>query len=175
MEKADYSWVLKWIGGTLGVVVVATFCLWAGWKVRDGEARVEREELIVRLRTCETTSEKLRVALEQEKYVVRVWDGLASWYGPGFHGRPTSNGETFDENAPTAAHRNLAPGTILAIENLENGRWAITRINDWGPNERFDPPREIDVSKEIARRLEMVEAGVVKVRLYEIRPGQRKK
>ncbi len=91
-----------------------------------------------------------------------VAEGLASWYGPGFHGRPTASGEPFDMYAATAAHRTLPLGTRVRITNLENGRSAVARINDRGP---FVEGRIIDLSYGVARKLGMVEAGVARVRV----------
>ena len=79
------------------------------------------------------------------------------------HGRPTASGEPFDKEALTAAHRELAFGTCVRVENTKNGRSVQVRINDRGP---FSGGRVIDVSERAARELEMVQAGVTWVRLY---------
>ncbi len=89
-------------------------------------------------------------------------EGVASWYGPGFHGRRTASGEVYDMYAPTAAHRTLPLGTRVRITNLENGRTAVARINDRGP---FVRGRIIDVSYAVARELGMVEQGTARVRV----------
>lgn len=94
--------------------------------------------------------------------------GLASWYGPGFHGRLTASGERFDQNELTAAHRKLPLGTEVRVTNLENGRSIVVQINDRGP---YVEGRVIDLSKAAARRLGMVEDGVAKVRV-EATPQQ---
>ncbi|GAB6063016.1 septal ring lytic transglycosylase RlpA family protein [Deferrisoma palaeochoriense] len=91
-----------------------------------------------------------------------VAEGLASWYGPGFHGRPTASGEIYDMYAPTAAHRTLPLGTRVRVTNLENGRSAVARINDRGP---FVDGRIIDLSYRLAQDLGMAEAGVARVRV----------
>ncbi|HYH99111.1 septal ring lytic transglycosylase RlpA family protein [Hyalangium sp.] len=90
-------------------------------------------------------------------------EGLASYYGPGFHGRKTANGERFDQNAMTAAHRTVRFGTCLRVVNMENGKSVEVRVNDRGP---FKDDRVIDVSLGAARKLEMVEKGLARVRLY---------
>lgn len=82
--------------------------------------------------------------------------GRASWYGPKFHGRRTSNGERFDMNGLTAAHRTLPFGTRVRVRNAQNGREVIVRINDRGPQVR---DRIIDVSKAAAAALDLVRAG----------------
>lgn len=88
--------------------------------------------------------------------------GEASWYGPGFHGRTTANGETFDRRALTAAHPTLQMPTLVRVTNLENGRSLVLRINDRGP---FAHSRLIDVSERAAELLGFREAGVATVRV----------
>jgi rare lipoprotein A len=90
-------------------------------------------------------------------------EGLASYYGPGLHGRKTASGERFDQNAMTAAHRTVRFGTCLRVVNMENGKSVEVRVNDRGP---FKDDRVIDVSLGAARKLEMVEKGLARVRLY---------
>ena len=96
--------------------------------------------------------------------------GTASWYGPGFHGKKTSNGERYDQNAMTAAHKLLPFGTRLRVTNLGNGRSVIVRINDRGP---FVGSRIIDLSKEAAKRLNMIGSGTARVSLVALGEGER--
>ena len=86
--------------------------------------------------------------------------GKASYYAKRFHGRKTANGERFDVNAMTAAHRKLPFGTKVKVTNLENGRSVVVRINDRGP---FARGRVIDLSPAAARQIGMIRAGIVKV------------
>jgi rare lipoprotein A len=88
--------------------------------------------------------------------------GKASWYGPGFHGRPTSSGVPYNRYALTAAHRTLRPGTIVRVTNLRNQRSAVLVINDWGP---VPEDREIDVSEAAAEVLGFKERGLTRVRI----------
>ncbi len=90
-------------------------------------------------------------------------EGLASYYGPGLEGRPTASGEKVDLEALTAAHRTLPFGTCLRVVNMENGRSVQVRVNDRGP---FVKGRVIDVSLAAAKRLDMVDKGLARVRLY---------
>jgi rare lipoprotein A len=92
--------------------------------------------------------------------------GMASYYGREFEGGPTSSGEIYRSSHLTAAHRTLAFGTIVRVTNLTNGKKVIVRINDRGP---FVKGRIIDLSLAAARRLDMIEAGVVKVRVEVVR------
>ncbi|MEX0608492.1 MAG: septal ring lytic transglycosylase RlpA family protein [Balneolaceae bacterium] len=89
--------------------------------------------------------------------------GMASWYGPTFHGKLTANGETYDQEGVTAAHRTLPFGTVLLVENLENGRTVQVRVNDRGP---FAKDRIIDLSKGAAETVDMIGPGTARVRLY---------
>lgn len=91
-----------------------------------------------------------------------VETGTASWYGPGFHGKMTANGETFNENELTAAHRTLQMPSIIRVTNLGNGRAVIMRVNDRGP---FAHNRILDVSKRGAELLGFKNAGTAKVRV----------
>ena len=89
-------------------------------------------------------------------------EDLASWYGPGFIGRRTANGEVFTSAELTAAHKTLPFNTRVRVTNLSNGRSVVVRINDRGP---FKPGRVIDLSRAAARQLDMVRSGVARVRL----------
>lgn len=91
-----------------------------------------------------------------------VETGIASWYGPGFHGRATANGEAYDMNALTAAHRTLPMPSLVRITNLENGRQISLRINDRGP---FAHNRIIDVSRRGAQLLGFEQQGTARVRV----------
>lgn len=88
--------------------------------------------------------------------------GIASYYGPGFHGKHTANGEVFDANEMTAAHRTLQMPSLVRVTNLDNGRSAIVRVNDRGP---FKRSRVIDVSTKAAEVLGFKNIGTAKVRL----------
>lgn len=88
--------------------------------------------------------------------------GIASWYGPDFHGRLTSNREVYDMYDMTAAHPTLPFGTRVMVTNLDNGRAAEVRINDRGP---FVKERIIDLSYAAARMLGMIGPGTAPVRL----------
>ena len=87
-------------------------------------------------------------------------EGLASWYGRGFEGRPTATGEIYDPNLLTAAHRSLPFGTEVTVTNLQNMRQVTVRINDRGP---FVDGRVIDISEAAARALDLVQAGIAPV------------
>ena len=98
--------------------------------------------------------------------------GIASWYGPGFHGKSTANGEVFDQDKITAAHRTLPMPSIVKVTNLENGLVLDkVRINDRGP---FARNRIIDLSKKAAEELGFLKNGVAKVRVEILEDESRK-
>ncbi len=98
--------------------------------------------------------------------------GTASWYGPDFHGKRTANGETFNMDGMTAAHKTLPLGTLVRVSNLENNKEVEVRINDRGP---FVRGRIIDLSREAAKRIGMMGSGTARVEILAIgqaiRPG----
>jgi len=97
-------------------------------------------------------------------------EGIASWYGGKFQGRKTANGEVFDTNELTAAHKTLPFGTLVMVENLDNGKTVILRINDRGP---YVGDRIIDLSRKGAETLNMIESGTARVRITSIDPDTR--
>jgi len=88
--------------------------------------------------------------------------GEASWYGPGFQGQETANGETFDQKDMTAAHPSLPMGTKAKVTNLENNKKVEVRINDRGP---YAEGRVIDLSRAAAKKLDMKEDGTADVKI----------
>ncbi len=91
--------------------------------------------------------------------------GLASWYGPRFHGRPTASGERFDSKDLTAAHRTLAFGTRVCVRSSITGKTVVVRINDRGP---FSGGRVIDLSQGAAEALGMIGLGIKPVELWRL-------
>ena len=98
--------------------------------------------------------------------VVSTSTGEASWYGPGFFGNRTANGEVFRPGTMTAAHRTLPFGTKVKVTNLRNGKETIVRINDRGP---FSGHRVIDIAHGAAQHLGLVSSGIAQVRLEVLR------
>lgn len=90
-----------------------------------------------------------------------VQEGVASWYGPGYHGKKTSSGEVFDQDELTAAHMTFAFGTRVRVTMLSSGRTVVVRINDRFPNKR----RVIDLSRGAARQIGLIGPGTGRVRL----------
>jgi rare lipoprotein A len=88
--------------------------------------------------------------------------GIASWYGPDFHGRRTSNGEVYDKEKLSCAHRTLPFGSFVLVRNLDNGSSVVVRVNDRGP---FAKSRIIDLSEAAARIVGMIPTGTARVSL----------
>ena len=98
--------------------------------------------------------------------------GYASWYGPAFHGKKTANGEIFDQNKISAAHKTLPLPSIVRVTNLENGKvLSDIRINDRGP---FARGRIIDLSKAAAKELDFLKEGIARVRVEILEDESRK-
>lgn len=97
-------------------------------------------------------------------------EGVASWYGREFHGRPTSSGEPYDMYAMTAAHKTLPLPTYLEVVNLENGRRVVVRVNDRGP---FLHDRLLDLSYAAAWKLGVLGAGTARVSVRALEPAAR--
>lgn len=91
--------------------------------------------------------------------------GMASWYGPGFHGRRTASGEPYNMDAMTAAHQTLPFGTLVEVRNLDNGLATTVRINDRGP---FEKNRIIDLSRAAAKAIGMIGPGTARVELVAL-------
>ena len=94
--------------------------------------------------------------------------GLASYYSDKFHGRRTASGEIFDKNKLTAAHRELPFGTLVKVTNLRNNKSVIVRINDRGP---WKSTRIIDLSYAAAKKIDMIAAGEVPVKIEVVKPA----
>lgn len=96
-----------------------------------------------------------------------IEEGLASWYGPDFHGRKTANGETYNMYAVSAAHKILPFDTRVRVTNLDNGKTVDVRVNDRGP---FVRDRVIDLSRGAAEKIDLIGPGVARVRLEVLNP-----
>lgn len=92
--------------------------------------------------------------------------GIASWYGPGFHGKKTANGETFNKRDLTAAHKTLPLPSVVRVINLENKKSVVVRVTDRGPYmKKGERHRLIDLSERAAEILGMKKSGLAKVRI----------
>lgn len=101
---------------------------------------------------------------------IKVWKAVASWYGPGFDGRLTANGEVYDMYSPTAAHPNLPFGSLVRVVDTKTGRSQVVRINDRGP---YVEGRELDLSYGAANRLGIAEQGLARLRIELLEVPQR--
>src|SRR5579864_3824453 len=94
--------------------------------------------------------------------VIRVWSGVASWYGEEVDGKKTASGQLYDMSTAAAAHPWLPFGSLLRLTNPKTGHSQVVRINDRGP---FVGDRELDVSFMVASRLDLIESGVARLRI----------
>jgi rare lipoprotein A len=117
---------------------------------------------------CGSSSPRFTTTSGTIESATHMLEGYASYYAEEFNGRPTANGETFDMNGLTAAHRTLPFNTRLRVLNLENGRSVIVRINDRGP---FKDDRMIDLSLAAAKEVGLILNGTARVRLEVLEIG----
>ena len=114
-----------------------------------------------------TACGRKRARIAKPPRIGKTQSGIASWYGPPYHGRRSANGEVYDMEKLTAAHRTFAFDTWVRVRNLDNGKEIDVRITDRGP---FVRGRVIDLSKAAARNIDMIGPGIAKVKLKVIDP-----
>lgn len=163
-------------------LVLANLCLLVvscGGGVKDGAPRRDIDasnipDAVPRFEPITKAGNKSPYVVFGKKYYVLPsfknyrGKGLASWYGTKFHGQKTSNGETYNMYAMTAAHKTLPIPCYVQVTNLENGRKAIVRVNDRGP---FHDDRVIDLSYAAAKKLGVYGAGTARVEVVAIDPA----
>ena len=134
-------------------------------RIPDAVPKVEPRSKLGNMRTYEVFGKRYYVLDSENGFEQK---GIASWYGPQFHGKKTSSGEAYDMYAMTAAHKTLPLPSYLEVENLENGRKVIVRVNDRGP---FHDNRVVDLSYTAAIKLDMIAKGTALVEIRAINPG----
>ena len=142
--------IMFYHGRSLKILPVTLIFCFTGILGCSSEERDESNQL---------TQQKNRSASDRS---LRTEVGEASWYGPGFQGKETANGDTFDQTKMTAAHPSLPMGTKATVTNLENDKQVEVRINDRGP---YAKDRVIDVSRAAAKKLDMQEDGTAQVKI----------
>ena len=133
-------------------------------KIPDAVPKVEPRSALGNMRTYEVFGKRYYVLDSGDGFTQK---GIASWYGPKFHGKKTSNGEIYDMYAMTAAHKTLPLPSYLEAKNLENGRKIIVRVNDRGP---FHDNRVVDLSYTAAIKLDMIAKGTALVEIRALDP-----
>jgi rare lipoprotein A len=136
----------KWLLGALHVILIGSLALFGCSPEQPSEQGKQSPQ-----------DKKSAVTTPVHKEV-----GEASWYGPGFHGKETSSGETYDQGKMTAAHPSLPMGTKAEVTNLENKKKVEVTINDRGP---YAQQRVIDLSSAAANKLKMKEDGTAQVKI----------
>ena len=133
-------------------------------KIPDAVPRVETKSKLGNMKTYEVFGKRYYVLDSSDGFEQK---GIASWYGPKFHGKKTSSGEVYDMYAMSAAHKTLPLPSYLEVKNLENGRKIIVRVNDRGP---FHDNRVVDLSYTAAIKLDMIAKGTALVEIRAINP-----
>jgi rare lipoprotein A len=110
------------------------------------------------LLSCKKKSIQSKIFCERTVYQ----KGVATWYGPGFHGKTSASGDIFDTQDFTAAHKTLKFGTLLRVTNLENGNWCVVKINDRGP---VSETLLLDLSNAAAQELDILTKGSAKIEI----------
>ncbi|MBK8814317.1 MAG: septal ring lytic transglycosylase RlpA family protein [Methylococcaceae bacterium] len=120
----------------------------------------------------EATKGSEKQTSESTKGGVVKQQGQASWYGPGFHGNTTANGETYNQNSMTAASTTLLLGTTAKVTSVETGKSVTVKVNDRGP---YVGNRVMDLSKAAANKIGIKEKGVGKVKIVAHKPAKKHK
>jgi rare lipoprotein A len=131
--------------------------------------------ILIFLSACqkeEATKTSGNTSPETAKGQVVKQQGQASWYGPGFDGKTTANGEIYDQNAMTAASKTLPLGTTAKVTNVETGKSVTVKINDRGP---YVGDRVMDLSKAAANKIGIKNKGVGKVKIVAHNPARKHK
>jgi rare lipoprotein A len=149
------------------IIIALAFGLWCGWKIRGNYSLAQAPAAAGPEPDLANLEARAESALDEIRTLYQGMTVLASWYGSE-SGAVTASGERYDPMRFTAAHRTLPFNSFVIVENTANGRLAIARINDRGPNRRLHR-REIDLSYGVARELGMVEDGLATVRVWAIR------
>jgi rare lipoprotein A len=153
----------------VSVLAVVFLVLFAAAGAAKRQVVTDRRSLPPEKKESRIETKEEKPTLERvEKMETRVVQyGVASWYGPDFHGKATSSGEVYDMYQLTCAHNTFALGTMVMVTNLENGRSVELRVNDRGP---FVKERIIDLSYAAARILGMWEKGTAQVKVEGLGP-----
>jgi len=159
-RSRDRTVPLPWRGGgaLLPLAAAVFLCACAGPSVAT--------RTIVPGKEYEAAGTRYKVLPGAAGFVER---GVASWYGPDFHGRATANGETYDMEKLTAAHRVLPFGTLVRVRRLDGGGETVVRVNDRGP---FAKDRVIDLSRAAARQLGILGPGTAEVTVEALESGR---
>ena len=168
----------------LGILVVGVFVFWLFNDIAvSGEATSRTEAVAEKVEKKANQTEKaegkdnlvkddVKVKSDGKGEPVVEQTGEASWYGKGFHGKKTANGERFNQNDHTAAHPTLPLGTEATVTNLETGKSVEVEINDRGP---YVKGRDIDLSKEAAGKIGIHKDGSAPVKIEANVPPEEEK
>ena len=154
----DAMFLCKWLSCVLRVILIGALAI-SGCSSKDSGGNSGGQDNLIKQEQGSAVTKPVHKEV-----------GEASWYGSGFQGQETANGETFDQKDMTAAHPTLPMGTKAKVTNLENGKKVEVRINDRGP---YAKDRVIDLSGAAANKLDMKESGSTQVKI-ETKPAKKK-
>ena len=158
IAPSDAMSLRKWLSGILRITLIGALAISGCASEDSGEHPGGQRKLMQQKKGSAATKP------------VHKQVGEASWYGPGFQGQETANGETFNQTEMTAAHPSLPMGTKAKVTNLENGKKVEVTINDRGP---YAENRVIDLSGAAAKKLDMKKDGTTQVKI-ETKPAKKK-
>lgn len=160
-QFTEYSWIDMLINRYLFVIALLFVLLCAGCAQRVAVTREAGKKTYTVLGQTYTPLKRARIGYTET--------GVASWYGPGFHGKKTSSGEIYDMHCLTAAHKTLPLNSTVKVTNLKTCREVTVRVNDRGP---FVDDRVIDLSLAAAKKIDLVSDGTAPVRVTVVgEPG----
>lgn len=159
----------RWVGAAVLAAVLAACAPLQTNGPQEGQAHLRSPQPLTASQILSRMSPEPGLRLPDSLSAERSHDeaGMASWYGPGFHGRRTASGERFDQYALTAAHPSLPFGTLVCVVSPKNGKSVVVRINDRGP---FAKKRIIDLSQGAAQALGIT--GLRAVELWRLPEGE---
>jgi len=155
---------------SIAIIIALGLGIIVGTRVIVGITEHEANIMQAKLDDAITERDEAKAELKANNCIVLAWDALASYYTEASSGEVQANGQKFDEDRLIAAHRSLPFGTLLLLENLENGKLSFVRIEDRGPAKWTG--RSLDVSLAVAHRLGIIEQGVAYLRCYVLVEGR---
>ncbi len=160
---------IRLFSGSVTVIVLLLLVGLEGCSSSQRFGRTEVEERRASASSPKNVEETRAIAAPTSGRVLLTLEGIASYYADDFHGKQTSNGEMFDMNALTAAHRTFPFDSMVRVTNLDNSMSVVVRVNDRGP---FVDGRIIDLSLGAAKEIGLIAAGTARVKLEVLKWGE---
>jgi len=145
------------------VVIVFLIIMVGGVSVQKDNLKAANAALAIQIESLKDANTAIRAELDSTQDQIKEYTAVASWYGPGFHGRRAADGSIYDQMAYTIAHKTLPFGTMVVLEY--HGKRVPAMVTDRGP---YIEGRDFDLSLGLAKRLGLVTKGVDEIKVYEI-------